>query len=68
MLLATPGEDSALDVFLVGERGVTAFDLMGWAGPLRRAGLRVGYELDPRSVKAQFRAAHPFAGQVCREW
>nr|MDE0501889.1 histidine--tRNA ligase [bacterium] len=57
MLLAAPGEDAGLDVFLVGEGGVAALDLMEWAAPLRRAGLRVGFELDARSVKAQFRAA-----------
>ncbi|MDE0233229.1 MAG: histidine--tRNA ligase [bacterium] len=57
MLLAAPGEDAGLDVFLVGEGGITALDLMEWAAPLRRAGLRVGFELDARSVKAQFRAA-----------
>ena len=57
MLLAAPGEEAGLDVFLVGERGVAAQDLMGWAAPLRRVGLRVGFELDARSVKAQFRAA-----------
>ena len=57
MLLAAPGEAAGLDVFLVGEGGVTPIDLMGWAAPLRRAGRRVGFELDARSVKAQFRAA-----------
>ncbi len=57
MLLAAPGGDAGLDVFLVGEGGVAALDLMEWAAPLRRAGLRVGFELDARSVKAQFRAA-----------
>ena len=57
MLLAAPGEGAGLDVFLVGEAGVGALDLMEWAAPLRRAGLRVGFELDARSVKAQFRAA-----------
>lgn len=57
MLLAAPGEAAGLDVFLVGEGGITALDLMEWAAPLRRAGLRVGFELDARSVKAQFRAA-----------
>lgn len=58
MILAAPsGEESALDVFLVGESEIAATDLMEWAGPLRRSGLRVGFELDPRSVKAQFRAA-----------
>ena len=58
MLLASPLEDSpALDVFLVGEKQVTTTALMEWAAPLREAGLRVGFDLDRRSVKAQFRAA-----------
>ncbi|MCY3562351.1 MAG: histidine--tRNA ligase [Acidimicrobiia bacterium] len=57
MLMAAPGESVGMDVFLVGEKEITAFDLMEWAAPLRRAGLRVAFELDPRSVKAQFKAA-----------
>lgn len=58
MLLATSSGDSpALDVYLVGERHVTTTELMEWAAPLREAGLRVGFDLDRRSVKAQFRAA-----------
>ncbi len=58
MLLASAtGPETALDVFLVGEKQVTPANLMKWAVPLREAGLRVGFELDQRSVKAQFRAA-----------
>lgn len=49
--------DAALDVYLVAERPVTPIDLMEWAAPLREEGLRVGFDLDHRSVKAQFRAA-----------
>ena len=58
ILMATSSPQGAvLDVFLVAEKPVTPTDLMGWAGPLREAGLRVGFDLDTRSVKAQFRAA-----------
>ena len=57
LLAASSGEAAALDVFLVGEDDITPTQLMGWATPLRKAGLRVGFELDRRSVKAQFRAA-----------
>ena len=57
LLAASSGEGPALNVFLVGEAGVSPLDLMEWAAPLRKAGLRVGFELDRRSVKAQFRAA-----------
>lgn len=58
ILMAAPaGPGSALDVFLVAEKPVTPTQLMEWAAPLREAGLRVGFELDSRSVKAQFRAA-----------
>ena len=49
--------EAAMDVFLVGENQVTPADLLEWANPLREAGLRVNFELDRRSVKAQFRAA-----------
>ncbi len=54
--LETPAPP-ALDVFLVGEKGVVPIDLIRWAAPLRGEGLRVGFEMDRRSVKAQFRAA-----------
>ncbi len=57
LLAASSGEAAALDVFLVGEDDITPTQLMEWATPLRKAGLRVGFELDRRSVKAQFRAA-----------
>jgi len=58
MLMASPtGREDAMDVFLVGEKQVTPTNLMRWAAPLREAQLRVGFELDRRSVKAQFRAA-----------
>ena len=58
MLLAiSSGDSPALDVFLVGEKQVATIELMKWAVPLREEGLRVGFELDKRSVKAQFRAA-----------
>jgi histidyl-tRNA synthetase len=58
ILLSASSEASpALDVFLVGEKQVTTTDLMVWAAPLREAGLRVSFDLDRRSVKAQFRAA-----------
>lgn len=58
ILLSGSSENApALDVFLVGERQVTTTDLMEWAAPLREEGLRVGFDLDRRSVKAQFRAA-----------
>ena len=58
MLLAVSDRSpSPLDVFLVAERGVSPTDLMSWATPLREGGVRVGFEPDSRSVKAQFRAA-----------
>ena len=57
LMAAPPGPGSALDVFLVAEKPVTPTQLMEWAAPLRQAGLRVGFDLDGRSVKAQFRAA-----------
>lgn len=58
ILMAAPsGSGAALDVFLVAEKPVTPTQLMEWAAALREARLRVGFELDPRSVKAQFRAA-----------
>ena len=57
IMAVSGGQEAALDVFLVGESRVTPADLMEWAAPLREEGLRVGFELDRRSVKAQFRAA-----------
>ena len=57
LMAASSAPGSALDVFLVAEKPLTPTDLMEWADPLRRAGLRVGFDLDGRSVKAQFRAA-----------
>lgn len=57
LMAASPAPGSPLDVFLVAEKPVTPTDLMEWAAPLREAGLRVGFDLDSRSVKAQFRAA-----------
>lgn len=58
MLLAAAAEPAAaLDVFLVAEKQVGPVELVEWAAPLREGGLRVGFEMDRRSVKAQFRAA-----------
>lgn len=58
MILASADQSNAgVDVYLVGEGGTSPTDLMEWAAPLRQTGLRVGFELDRRSVKAQFRAA-----------
>ncbi len=57
MFASSSRREAAMDVFLVGENQVTPADLLEWANPLREAGLRVNFELDRRSVKAQFRAA-----------
>ncbi len=57
LMAASPAPETALDVFLVAEKPVTPTDLMEWAAPLREEGLRVGFDLESRSVKAQFRAA-----------
>jgi histidyl-tRNA synthetase len=50
----TPG--AAVDVFLVGD-GVRVGELLGLASELRRAGAKVDFDPDERSIKAQFRAA-----------